>query len=146
MKELPTRLPAPHFFCRGSVIRTRIPPLLLSQSQSLTVFFFSTLSSTLQAARADAKKVREAAKKNLKKEKKALRTIITSSNYFQPAGTAASVSIIEAQLNELDALCAALEPEEVVALRERAEKAGEGAKGELAQASDSKGLTTGAFK
>ncbi|KDN53524.1 DnaJ-domain-containing protein [Tilletiaria anomala UBC 951] len=98
-------------------------------------------------ARADAKKAKEAAKKNLKKEKKRLRDIITSNNYFQAAGAAPSASVIEAQLNGLDAICGALEPEEVVALREACEKAGsaDGAKNELNKAAESKSIAAGAF-
>ena len=84
-----------------------------------------------KAARADAKKVREAAKKNLKKEKKVLRGLITDNNYFLPAGTTAPASVIEKQLNALDAICGALEPEQVVALREACERAGAAAKEEF---------------
>lgn len=79
-----------------------------------------------KTARADAKKAREAAKKNLKKHKKVLRDLIMANNYFQPSGSSPSASVIEARLNGLDAICAALseEPEKVQALRERCEKAG----------------------
>lgn len=102
-----------------------------------------------KAARADAKKAREAAKKNLKKHKKVLRDLITGNNYFEPAGTAPSASVIEAKLNGLDAICAALaeEPEKVQALRERAEKAGnaDAIKKELATAAEEKGVAKDAF-
>ncbi len=95
-----------------------------------------------KAARADAKKAREAAKKNLKKHKKVLRDCITGNNYFEPAGTAPSASVIEAKLNGLDAICAALAERtgEGAGLRERAEKAGnaDAIKKELATAAEEK--------
>lgn len=94
-----------------------------------------------KAARADAKKLRETAKKNLKKEKKTLRNIITNNNYFQPEGTSPPAAVIEKQLNALDALCGALEPEQVLTLREACEKAGAGAKAELAKVCEEKGLS-----
>ena len=95
-------------------------------------------------ARAEAKKAKEAAKKNLKKEKKRLRDIITGANYFQPAGAAPSASVIEAQLNGLDAICGALEPEQVLSLREACEKGGD-AKAELNKVAEEKGVAAGAF-
>jgi len=75
-----------------------------------------------KAGKADAKKLKEAAKKNLKKEKKNLRNIITGKNYFLAEGVTPDANVIEAQLNELDAICSKLEPEEVMALREKCEK------------------------
>ena len=59
--------------------------------------------------------------------------MIASSNYFQPAGTAPSASVIEKQLAELDLLVESLEPEEVKDLKESIDKSGEGepAKAEL---------------
>lgn len=93
-----------------------------------------------KAQRADAKKVREAAKKNLKKEKKALRNLIAEANYFQPAGTTPSASILDKQLTTLDALCTALEPEAVQALRETCEKDTASAKAALHQAAQDKSL------
>lgn len=102
-----------------------------------------------KAARADAKKVKEAAKKNLKKHKKVLRDLITSNNYFEPTGTSPSASVIEAKLNGLDAITAALaeEPEKVQALRERCEKAGsaDAIKKELAAVAEEKGVAKDAF-
>ena len=99
-----------------------------------------------KATKADAKKAKEAAKKNLKKEKKRLRDIITGNNYFHPAGFAPSASVIEAQLNGLDAICGALEPEDIATLREACEKAGaDGAKAELNKAAESKSAAAGAF-
>ncbi|CED82837.1 Zuotin and related molecular chaperones (DnaJ superfamily), contains DNA-binding domains [Phaffia rhodozyma] len=77
-----------------------------------------------KAAREAAKKAKEAARKNLKKFKKAIQTSITNVNYFQPAGQAPSASAIEASLNELDSLCASLEPEEVKSVKDDVEKAG----------------------
>ena len=71
------------------------------------------------------KKSREAAKKNLKKYKKTISAQITALNYFQPAGTAPSASVIEATLNELDALVAGIQPEEVKTLKEDVEAGGE---------------------
>ncbi|WWD20472.1 hypothetical protein CI109_104948 [Kwoniella shandongensis] len=73
-----------------------------------------------------AKKAKEAARKNLKKWKKAVSTVIASSNYFLPAGTAPSASTIEKQLAELDLLVDILEPEDVKDLKEKVEKAGSG--------------------
>lgn len=100
-------------------------------------------------ARADAKKTREAAKKNLKKHKKVIRDLITANNYFQPAGTAPSADVIEAQLNALDAITAALaeEPEKVAALRQTAEKAGnaDGVKAALNAAAKEKSVGGDAF-
>ncbi|KAK0545587.1 Zuotin [Tilletia horrida] len=102
-----------------------------------------------KASKADAKKAKEAAKKKLKNEKKALSKLITSCNYFQPAGGAAPANVVEAQLNGLDAIVAALEPEGVVKLRADAEAAGEAKPDEvkklLQAAADSKGVAAGAF-
>ncbi|CEH15233.1 Zuotin and related molecular chaperones (DnaJ superfamily), contains DNA-binding domains [Ceraceosorus bombacis] len=78
-----------------------------------------------KSARADAKKARDAAKKNLKKHKKALRDLVVSLNYF--ADGAPSASVIEQQLDALDNLVQAYvdaeEPEKVAKLREDAEGA-----------------------
>ncbi|KAL4398994.1 Zuotin [Malassezia pachydermatis] len=93
-----------------------------------------------KAEREAAKKVREAAKKNLKKEKKAIRNIITGANYFQPEGASPSASVLDKQLGALDALCAALEPEQVQALREACEKGTDAAKAALNQACEEKSL------
>lgn len=93
-----------------------------------------------KAEREAAKKQREAAKKNLKKEKKALRTIVQNANYFQPAGTSPSAAVLDKQLGALDALAAALQPEEVVALREACEKSTEAAKEALNKACQDKSL------
>ncbi|WFD31201.1 hydroxymethylglutaryl-CoA lyase [Malassezia sp. CBS 17886] len=93
-----------------------------------------------KAARADAKKVKEAAKKNLKKEKKALRNVVTGANYFLPDGTSPSATVLDKQLGALDAICAALEPEDVAALRAACEKSNDAAKAELAKACADKGL------
>ena len=87
-----------------------------------------------------AKKVREAAKKNLKKEKKTIRNIITGANYFQPEGTTPSASVLDKQLTALDALCASLEPEQVLSLREACEKSTAEAKAALHKACEEKSL------
>lgn len=65
--------------------------------------------------------MKEAAKKNLKRDKKAINTIVTSSNYFLPEGESPSPAVIEAQLGELDAIAETLEPEDVGALRKEME-------------------------
>ncbi|CAD6902993.1 unnamed protein product [Tilletia controversa] len=100
-------------------------------------------------SRADAKKTKEAAKKKLKTEKKALSKLVTACNYFQPAGASAPANVVEAQLNALDAISSALEPEDVVKLRADAEKVGEGKPDEvkklLQAAADSKGVAAGVF-
>ncbi|UZJ52208.1 hypothetical protein CBS101457_001528 [Exobasidium rhododendri] len=102
-----------------------------------------------KAARADAKKSKEAAKKNLKKHKKVLRDLITSNNYFEAVGSTPSAQVIEAKLNGLDAICAALseEPEQVQALRERCEKAGkaDAIKSEMNSVAQEKGVAKEAF-
>ena len=74
---------------------------------------------------AAAKKAREAAKKNLKKWKKAITTVIAESNYFVSTGSP-SASTIEKQLAEIDALVEILEPEQTRELKEEVEKAGKG--------------------
>ena len=79
-----------------------------------------------KADREAAKKAKEAARKNLKKWKKAVAGVISASNYFQPEGTAPSAAVIEKQLAELDALVELSEPEDVKALKEEVEKAGNG--------------------
>ncbi|WFD33525.1 hydroxymethylglutaryl-CoA lyase [Malassezia cuniculi] len=92
-----------------------------------------------KAARADAKKQREAAKKNLKKEKKALRQAITNYNYF--AEGSPSASVMDKQLNALDAISTKLEPEQVAALREEVEKAdAAGAKAAFQRAAEASGF------
>ncbi|CAD6587396.1 MAG: hypothetical protein TREMPRED_004748, partial [Tremellales sp. Tagirdzhanova-0007] len=73
-----------------------------------------------------AKKAKEAARKNLKKWKKSIATVITSSNYFLPTGTVPPPATIEKQLAELDTLCDLLEPEDVKDLKEKVEIAGSG--------------------
>lgn len=93
-----------------------------------------------KAEREQAKKVREAAKKNLKKEKKTIRNVITGANYFQPEGTTPSASVLDKQLGALDTLCSTLEPEQVQALREECEKGTAEAKAALHKACEDKGL------
>ncbi|WWC73841.1 uncharacterized protein I206_107813 [Kwoniella pini CBS 10737] len=79
----------------------------------------------LEASKGDreaAKKAKEAARKNLKKWKKSIATVISSSNYFQPEGTSPSATIIEKQLSELDLIVDLIEPEQVKELKEKIEK------------------------
>ncbi len=83
-------------------------------------------SEELKVQSAALKKAKDAQKKNLKKWKKAITTVIASSNYFQPAGASASAATIEKQLGEIDTLCEVLEPEEVRELKEQVEKASAG--------------------
>jgi hypothetical protein len=77
-----------------------------------------------QASRDAAKKAKEAAKKNLKKFKKTISASITSLNYFVPAGSAPSASVIEGVLTDLDNLVAGLQPEQVKDVAGEVEKAG----------------------
>ena len=63
-----------------------------------------------------------------------------NANYFQPAGTSPSAAVLDKQLGALDALAAALQPEEVVALREACEKSTEAAKEALNKACQDKSL------
>lgn len=69
----------------------------------------------------NAKKSREAAKKNLKKEKKAIQALVVGFSYFTPDGQSPQASVIEGQLNELDLLSSALEPEDVTQMRKAME-------------------------
>lgn len=98
-----------------------------------------------KADREAAKKQREAAKKKAKKEKKAISTVLTAQNYFQPSGTAPSAAVIESQLNGLDALVEALDITEVTSLRAEVEKAGANAKAELNKTAEAKGVATGVW-
>lgn len=93
-------------------------------------------NQTSKADREAAKKAKEAARKNLKKWKKAIATVIASSNYFQAEGTAPSAAVIEKQLAELDAIAELSEPEQIKTLKEKVEAAGngEGAKAALKEA------------
>lgn len=58
---------------------------------------------------------------DLKREKKAARTLLTSLNYLLPAGQAPSASHVEAQLTEIDAIMDAVEPTEVPEMRKAME-------------------------
>ena len=51
--------------------------------------------------------------KSVKKDKKIISLLVTSSNYFCAPGTSPSPSVVEGQLSELDLLFGALEPEQV---------------------------------
>lgn len=66
-----------------------------------------------KTTREAAKKIKAAALKNVKKERKAISLIVTSANYFCAPGTSPSPAVVEGQLSELDLLFTALEPEEV---------------------------------
>lgn len=63
------------------------------------------------------KKAKAAAAKEVKKNKKAISNAVSAHNYFTVAGTSPAPATIEACFAELDLLFAALEPEEVAALR-----------------------------
>lgn len=82
-------------------------------------------NAATKADRDAAKKAKEAARKNLKKWKKAIAGVIAASNYFQE-GTP-SAAVVEKQLAELDAICDLAEPEAVKDLKEKIDKAGNGA-------------------
>lgn len=98
-----------------------------------------------KAAKADAKKLKEAAKKAIKKEKKALNKLITDNNYF--SSSAPTPQIIEAQLNELDALCEKLEAAKLGEYRKKAEAAtgADAVKSEFVNAAKEAGIETSAF-
>ncbi|SOV07231.1 probable ZUO1 - zuotin [Ustilago sp. UG-2017a] len=98
-----------------------------------------------KATKADAKKAKEAAKKAIKKEKKALNKLITDNNYFQAA--APTPQIIEAQLNELDALCEKLEATKLADYRKKAEAASgaDAVKAQFVNAAKDAGIATSAF-
>ncbi|KIS70939.1 putative zuotin [Mycosarcoma maydis] len=98
-----------------------------------------------KAAKADAKKLKEAAKKAIKKEKKALNKLITDNNYFQ--SSAPTPQLIEAQLNELDALCEKLEAAKLAEYRKKAEAApaADAVKAEFANAAKAAGIESSAF-
>ncbi|EST10198.1 DnaJ [Kalmanozyma brasiliensis GHG001] len=98
-----------------------------------------------KANKADAKKAKEAARKAIKKEKKALNKLITDNNYFQSA--APTPQVIEAQLNELDALCDKLEAAKLGEYRKKAEAASgaDAVKAEFVGAAMAAGIETSAF-
>ncbi len=98
-----------------------------------------------KSAKADAKKAKEAAKKAIKKEKKALNKLITDNNYFQ--SSAPTPAVIEAQLNELDALCEKLEATKLGEYRKKAEAASgaDAVKAEFVEAAKAAGIETSAF-
>lgn len=76
-----------------------------------------------KTSREAAKKAKAAAAKNVKKDRKAISALVTSNNYFLPAGTAPSLEVVEGTLTELDALYAAQEPEVTAELKKEAEAA-----------------------
>lgn len=77
-----------------------------------------------KADRDAAKKAKEQAKKNVKRDRKALSAAVTAANYFVPAGQSPTPDHIESLLAELDNVAAALEPEDLSALRQNVEKVG----------------------
>ena len=74
-----------------------------------------------KAARDAAKKSKEAAKKNLKRDRKAIVALVTQHNYFHLPGEAVPPITIEGYLTETDAVLDKLEPEDVAALRKDAD-------------------------
>ncbi|GAA5935358.1 hypothetical protein JCM3775_006252 [Rhodotorula graminis] len=70
-----------------------------------------------KADREVQKKAKAAAAKEVKKNKKAISNAVSTHNYFTVAGTSPAPATIEACFAELDLLFAAMEPEEVAALR-----------------------------
>ena len=66
--------------------------------------------------------------------------MITSSNYFLPAGTAPPPSTVEKQLAELDSLVELLEPEQVKDLKEQVEAAGQGEPAKVVLVNAAQGL------
>ena len=101
---------------------------------------FEYLDSEVNEGSDNRDEKRYTEKKNLKKEKKTIRNIITGANYFQPEGTTPSASVLDKQLTALDALCASLEPEQVLSLREACEKSTAEAKAALHKACEEKSL------
>ena len=88
-----------------------------------------------------SKKAKEAAKKNVKRDRKAIAAAVTSANYFAPAGQSPSPSHVETCLAELDQLLAALEPEDTAALRQSVDGAS-GDAGKIKSAIDAAGAKT----
>lgn len=75
-----------------------------------------------EAAKADkdsAKKAKEAAKTATKKNKRVVRTAVKDVNYFHTAGGDVPPKQIDAVLNDVDALLAKIDPEDLAALVEK---------------------------
>ncbi|KAK4700484.1 hypothetical protein P7C70_g5763, partial [Phenoliferia sp. Uapishka_3] len=68
-----------------------------------------------KTVREAAKKAKLAAAKNVKKDRKAIASVVTANNYF--ATGSPSPSVVEGTLTELDLLFGALEPEETAELK-----------------------------
>ncbi|KAL9102427.1 MAG: hypothetical protein Q9163_002419 [Psora crenata] len=69
-----------------------------------------------KAERAEGKKAKEAAKNAVKKNKRALKASIKDANYLLPAGQEAPAKRVDEVLNDIDAVMAKLEPEEMALL------------------------------
>ena len=69
-----------------------------------------------KAERAEGKKAKEAAKNAVKKNKRTLKASIKDANYLLPAGQEAPAKRVDEILNDVDAVMAKLEPEEMALL------------------------------
>ena len=69
-----------------------------------------------KAERAEGKKAKEAAKNAVKKNKRVLKASVKDANYFLPAGQEAPAKRVDEVLNDVDAVMAKLEPEEMAML------------------------------
>ena len=69
-----------------------------------------------KAERADGKKAKEAAKNAVKKNKRVLKSSVKDANYLLPAGQEAPAKRVDDVLNDVEAVMAKLEPEEMAAL------------------------------
>ena len=66
--------------------------------------------------KAESKKVKEAAKAAVKKNKRILKGSVKDANYFAPAGTEASAKDIDGVLNGVDLVMGKMDPEDFAAL------------------------------
>ena len=69
-----------------------------------------------KAERADGKKAKEAAKNAVKKNKRVLKSSVKDANYLLPSGEDASAKRVDDALNDVEAVIANLEPEEMATL------------------------------
>lgn len=69
-----------------------------------------------KAERAEGKKAKEAAKNAVKKNKRTLKGSVKDANYLLPAGQEASAKRIDEVLNDVEAVMAKIEPEEMALL------------------------------
>lgn len=74
----------------------------------------------VQTTREAAKKVKAAAQKNVKKDKKAITALVTANNYFEASP---SPAVVEGQFAELDLIFGATEPEDVGEMKKEMEAA-----------------------